>query len=128
MTTSFTRFVQAGIIVGLIFLTLLVITQKSYGSAPSGLPATIATTTVQTVGTTARLLIATSTCAARIITTRAQPIMLTFSDYNGALPTATFGHLQPASTTVVYDSGQWGCNAVEVYAFGTDTITVTESR
>lgn len=100
-------------------------------SAPSGLPATIATTSNPTVNTTAALVFATSTnqsCAARIITTYASPIMLTFSQNQGKIPTGTFGHLQPASTTVAYDSGQYGCNAVYIYSFVSQAITVSESR
>ena len=117
------------IIVGMIILTALFITQRSYGSAPSGLPATVATSTSQAVtAATVRVLFATSTCASRVITSRASPLMLTFSDYNNASPSATFGHLQSASTTVTYDSGEYGCGLVKVYPYTTDTITVTEAR
>lgn len=97
-------------------------------SAPVGLPTTVATTSNPTIGTTASLLFATSTCDARIITTVASPIMLTFSDVQGKVPTGVFGHLQAASTTVVYDSGQYGCNAVRAYGFVSSAITVTETR
>ncbi len=128
MTSTFNRIVTLSIILGMIVLTSLLLTEKTFGSAPVGLATSVASTTSQVVSTTARLLVATSTCDARIITSRAQPLMLTFSDYNGATPTAQFGHLQSASTTVVYDSGQYGCGAVKVYAYGTDSITVTEVR
>lgn len=128
MTNTFNRIISLAIILGMIALTAMLLTQKSFGSAPAGLATSVASTTSQAVSTTARLLVATSTCDARVITSRAQPLMLTFSDYNGATPTATFGHLQSASTTVVYDSGQYGCGAVKVYAYGTDSITVTETR
>lgn len=102
----------------------------SLAGAPSGLPATVATSSNPTVGTTASLLFATSSnCAARIITTYANPVMLTFSDIVGQVPSAIAGHLQTASTTVVYDAGLWGCNAVRVYGYAANTaITVTESR
>lgn len=123
-TLLITVIVFCALVVGIVYTS----TKVSEGSSPSGLPTNIASTTAQSVSTTARLLVATSTCDARIITTRAQPVMLTFSDYNGPTPSATFGHLQSASTTVVYDSGQWGCGAVKVYAFGTDSITVSETR
>lgn len=128
MSTTFNRIVTLGIIVAMIALTAMLLTEKTFGSAPAGLPTSVASTTSQAVSTTARLLVATSTCDARIITSRAQPLMLTFSDYNGATPTAQFGHLQAASTTVTYDSGVYGCGAVKVYAYGTDSITVTETR
>jgi hypothetical protein len=54
--------------------------------------------------------------------------MLTFSDYANQTPTGVFGHLQAASTTVVYDSGQFGCDRVKAYSFGASTITITEAE
>ena len=120
------------VILAAIALTAFLVFQnasKVEGAAFTGLSTTIATTTNPSVGTTALVIIATSTnCASRIITSRAAPLMLTFSDYNNATPTATFGHLQPASSTVVYDSGLWGCGKVKAYAYTTDTITVTETQ
>jgi hypothetical protein len=44
------------------------------------------------------------------------------------VPTALIGHLQAASTTVSYDSGIYGCNAVRIYSFASSIITVSESR
>ena len=103
-------------------------TKHAEASAPSGLPATVATTSQTTLSTTALTLFATSTCAARIITTSAQPIMLTFSDVQGSVPTGSFGTIQSASTTVVYDSGQFGCGAIKGYSFASQVITLVESR
>ena len=130
MTKTEITFYILGIGAVLAFAYLLATLTPSVGaSAPSGLPANIATTTNPTVGTTAALVFATSSCASRSITTSANPIMITFSDYLGQTPTATFGHLQAASTTVVYDSGQWGCGAVKIYGYtGNQVLTVTESR
>jgi hypothetical protein len=131
MNTNINRLITLACIVGLIILTALFLTQRASGSAPSGLPATFSTTTLgYVVGTTQSLLVATSSCSARVITTRAAPVMLTFTDVAGKVPTAVLGHLQTASTTVVYDSGQYGCEAVRVVsATGVaDTITVSESR
>lgn len=100
-----------------------------YASAPAGLPARIATSSSPVLAaTTATVIIATSSCSARMITTKASPILLTFSDLAGLAPTATYGHLQAASTTVVYDSGQYGCGLVKAYAMVADTITVSESN
>lgn len=93
------------------------------------LPATIATTSVATVTSTASTVIATSTCAARIIsTTGAGGIMITFTDNQGSVPSATFGFWQPSSSTVSYDSGLYGCGAVKVYSGVTQIITVSDSR
>lgn len=99
------------------------------GADATQIPATVATSSNPTVGTTAVTLFATSTCAARVITTYANPIMLTFGDYANQTPTATYGHLQSASTTVTYDAGQYGCGLFKVYGYTANTaITVTESR
>lgn len=129
MTTRIDRIILLSIILGMICLTALLVTQKAIGSAPPGLPTSVATTSQSGVSTTATMIFSTSTtCASRIITTRAQPIMLTFSDYAGQTPTGSFGHLQPASTTSVYDSGQYGCGLTKAFGFAADTITVTETR
>lgn len=118
--------------IGALFVLALFVvlrgSDKASASAPSGLQATVATSTELAVSGTASTLISTSTCSARIISTRGNAIMLTFSDYANHTPTATFGHLQSASTTVVYDSGQYGCGKVKAYSYGTETITVTETR
>ena len=119
-------------IIGIVVLGLVLrptVSVRPLGQATSGLVANVASSTSESVSTTAGVIVSTSTaCASRVITSRAQPLMLTFSDYAGQTPTGTFGHLQTASTTVVYDSGVYGCGLVKAYAFGTDTITVTDVR
>lgn len=92
------------------------------------IPATVATSSNPTVGTTGVLVFATSTCSARIVTTYASPVMITFSDRIGQVPTGTYGHLQAASTTVAYDGGLYGCGAMKMYGFVSSAITVSESR
>jgi len=94
----------------------------------ASLPATVATSSVNTVGTTPVLMFATSTCATRIISTSASPIMLTFTDRVGLVPTGIIGFLQAASTTVAYPSNQFGCNAVKAYSYVSGTVNVAESR
>lgn len=103
-------------------------TYHASASAPSGLQATMATSSNPTVGTTALLVFATSTCATRIVSTYASPVMMYFSDFTGQRPSATAGHLQAASTTVAYDSGLYGCGAVYMYGFVSTAITVSEAR
>lgn len=123
--------VGAALFVAVLALSFAFMANQSnyaHASAPSGLPSTIATSSNPTVTTTPSLVFATSSCAARIITTVASPIMITFSDNQGKVPSGIFGHLQPASTTVVYDSGQYGCGAVRIYSFVSSAITVSESR
>lgn len=92
------------------------------------LNATVATTSNPTVNTTPSLVFATSTCGARVISTTASPIMITFSDVQGSVPSATFGTYQAASTTVTYGNGSFGCGAYRVYSFVAGTITVMESK
>lgn len=121
-------------LVGLGFLAIAVAvglyTQTAYGEAPSGLQASVATTSAATFGPFyAFRLFATSTCAARIITTGDNPIRLTFSDNQAARPTNVFGTLQAASTTVEYDSGIYGCGAWFVTGVGASTTgAVVETR
>ena len=85
------------------------------GSAPSGIPAEIATSSTALVGTSTPVtLTATSTgCAARIITTRGQAISLSFDwKLSSTTLSETIGHIQGASTTDHYDSGLFGCSVV----------------
>lgn len=94
-----------------------------------GLQATVATSSFRAAtATTVQLLFATSSaCTSRIISNQAGALKLTFNDKLGARPTAVNGVLQSASTTVVYDAEQYGCGAVYVYPYGTDTLTLVET-
>ncbi len=119
-----------GIGLGIIALLLILgyVSQTVHASAPSGLQASVATTSLSLVGTSASTIFATSTCSARIITTYASPIMLTFSERQSIQPSGIFGRLQDASTTVSYDSGIYGCEAVQAFSFVSQNITVMETR
>ena len=100
-------------------------------SAPSGLPATVATSSIQSVSSTALVVAATTTaCSARIVsTTVAGGVMIGFAELPyGLVPSATQGHWQAASTTVAYDSGLYGCGAMRIYSGSPQAITVTETR
>lgn len=101
--------------------TGLSVDYNGYGtSTPTG--------TVNLGNDTARMVFATSTfCSGRIITTGASPLKLSFADGN-ATPTASIGHFQSASTTVVYDADQYGCGRIVVYPFDDTTITISETR
>lgn len=123
--------VVASLLIIMAVAAVFFISKPANASAPSGLPATVATSSNPSVTTSATVAIAaTSTnCAARIIsTTGATGIMLTFADITGENPSATVGHWQAASTTVVYDSGLFGCGAVKAYSGVTQTLKVTETR
>lgn len=114
----------------------------SVGGAQSGSFGTRATSSAQTVITTARTVFATSTndftatpnspdsCHSRIVTVNSVSgnanagIMLTFDDKD--TPTATFGHWQASSSTVAYDGGLYGCGRVK--AIGTNTVGITTTE
>lgn len=100
-----------------------------HGEAPSGLQATVATSSNPVVNTTASLVVASSTCAARIIsTTGTSGIMISFADTSAGAPNGLYGHYQAASSTVAYNSGLYGCGAVRIYSYATQSISVSEAR
>lgn len=106
--------------------------EVTIGSAPSGIPATVATTSSITMAALQVLpLVGTTTgsgCSSRIVTTQAGYLELTFSDYAGQSPSATFGVYQGASTTVAYDSGLYGCGLLKAYSSAAQVITVIRTN
>lgn len=117
----------------------ITVSYQADASVTPGLYATLATTSLADVGpnlfssTTPRAIVTrpTTNCASRVITTVGQPIMLGFgAAYNGTTtPSGTSGVLQAASTTIVYDGGQFGCGQITAYGFGaTTSITFSEFR
>ena len=128
-----TKTIATALIAGALLIGIIIggmwFGDRSLASAPPGAPATVATSTAQsvTIGV-AELLFATSSCSSRIVSTQGDAIKLTFSDFTGLVPSASVGHVQAASTTVAYDSGLYGCNAVKVYSYGTQTVHVTETN
>ena len=110
--------------------------RSTFAAAPPGVPATMATTSQITIGPGSggdgvnEIIFATSSCTARVISTVASPIMLSFTLSNGSttLPSGTSGLLQGASTTIAYDSELYGCGAVVAYGFSTSTISISEAR
>jgi hypothetical protein len=115
------------LIVGFLYFSGMSVTP--FGAAPSGLATTIATSGPIAVDTTQITVIATSTnCTTRQLSTNNSAIKLTIGDADGDVPTGTNGIWQAASSTVVYDSGQWGCGALKVYSYVAQTINATETR
>lgn len=119
-------------IIAAIFITAtaIVLTSESRtarASAPSGLQATNATSSTITVGPqSVTTIFGKSQCAARVISTAGQSIMLS---YNSAVtPTVAIGHPQGTSTTQTYDSGLTGCGTTTAYALASTTITISEFR
>lgn len=96
-----------------------------------GIAAFVATSSNITLpAATAISVFATSTCAARIVSTQVMPVMLTFSDITNQSPTGSFGLLQAASTTVAYDASLYGCGLVKIVGggIGATLISVYETR
>ena len=114
------------VIIGIVFFSSK--GNPQFGSV-GGLQATVATSSFQAVtAATVQILFATSTsCSSRMISNQAGAIMLTFNDRLGQRPTAVRGLIQTASTTREYNSELYGCGAVYVYPYGTDTLTLVET-
>lgn len=120
--------------------------QLSIGSAPPGLASLVATSSSVDVSATAATLFGESlmNCSARIVSTDGNAILLAFegtttyagsgnSGYGISSTTVTSGregHVQAASTTVVYDAALYGCGAVTAVTAtaGAGVVTVTELR
>lgn len=90
-------------------------TQNPLGSAPGGSQTRPASSSVLTMPQANSVFItASTTCIARAITTGGAGIMLKFGQNNdsgsgGFDLTSNVGHFQAASTTVMYDAGEYGC-------------------
>ena len=105
-------------------------------SSPAGMATLIASSTVKAIvgpSNAITLFSANVDCASRIITTYAQPIMLTFATSTDldqvVMPTGSFGHYQAASTTIAYDSGLYGCGLWQAYGFeASTTISTSEFK
>lgn len=110
------------------------LTSSVHASAPSGLPATQAIATTTVIGPQNNVTVLSSdNCSARIISTVGTPIQLLMADpTNGDLSSTTLngknGLVQAASTTVIYDSGVFGCGKIIGYAAASTTITVIDTR
>lgn len=98
------------------------------GSAQDGFPGVYATSSPITVSPTpVTVFSATTSCSSRSVSTTGKTVMITMAD--GLTPTASFGIVQPASTTVSYDATSYGCGVMKVYGFDSaSVITVAEFR
>lgn len=101
--------------------------KPSFASAPSGLPATVGTSTQYTLlAGTAGTLVASSSCTSRVVSTQSSGILLTFDDRY--TPTLGVGFWQGASTSVAYDGGLYGCGQMKAISAGAQVITVMDVR
>jgi hypothetical protein len=110
-------------------------------SAPSGLPATIATTSAYAVGPEEPMVYNYGNnqnrlnCASRIVSTGISAVVLTFGGTSSSTATSTLkvgspylgGHLQLASTTVAYDSGIYGCGFIGLSSYASTSIIISTS-
>lgn len=119
--------VGAAILLGFIFSSLFQAPQ-ALGESFTGTISRIDSATTTTVGpdTIVTIFNRGSDCDARVVSTQGQEIMLGFGTVAGFSVSATAGHYQGASTTVVYDSGQIGCGDVTAFAWASTSITVSE--
>lgn len=124
----------AFVALALLFSFILVGGTRLVGaSAPTGVPATqgSATTTVVGPQETKTLFASNSACASRIVRTQGTDIYIAFADpTNGDVASTTLsavvGFTQPASTTVAYDSGLYGCGRMTAEAVASTTITTAQ--
>lgn len=69
-----------------------------------------------------------ATCHARVVTTNASAIRISFDEATGfgaAQLNGLKGHTQLASTTVAYDAGIYGCGAMTAWGYASSTITIS---
>ncbi len=130
------------IVIGILALLCLFIggvlfnSYNARASAPSGMATLVASSTVKAIvgpQNATTLFSANVDCTSRIITTYANPIMLTFATSSALAstvePTGVFGHLQAASTTIAYDSGIYGCGLWQAYGYSASTtISISEFK
>ena len=117
-------------IIALLFALLSPASPVSVGGAGLGTNLQIATTTSVT-SSIVKIFDATNFCRARAITTVGAEITITFGDpTNGDVSSTTLsdviGHVQAASTTVIYSSDDVGC--ADWYAHGETTSVITTSQ
>ena len=121
-------------IIGIAAALMYITSQRALGSAPSGLYASVATTSSLQVGPNyvQVLLAPRENCAARVISTGATPIRLAFGGLSATSTATSTSYIGPnvglwlaASTTVVYDGGVYGCGFIGTVGGDITTSTVS---
>ena len=114
-----------------VVLALFLRGANTNADSPGSVAASNGSTTDFSIGTTAVRIFATSSCAARIISTDSSngTVNLTFSDFEGQRPTLGSGHVHATTTSTSYGAKDYGCGTG--YAISTSLrtiqITVTET-
>lgn len=115
-------------IAGIAFWALNSLPKQVKGAAPMGMRADSGSTSYITLAShTAVQIFATSTCVSRIIGTASTSLRMTLSD-SATNPASGVGHVHSGSTTVMYDSGLYGCGLWRIYnpSDSAASTTITE--
>jgi len=144
MTTIKNIFILAGVAlaIAIAMAVLSVNTNSAFGSAPAGVSAGFGSATTTVVGPLNAVTIFDGVnsagipkrCSSRVISTTdgsGQAIQILFGDpTNGDIASTSLsefvGNLQSASTTIMYDSGLYGCSRWTAYATASTTLLLTE--
>ena len=116
--------------VGLLLLggIFLFTRDKLFGGAAPGTASSVGTSSqfVLRQNSSSMIFATTTSCVARVITTKEAAIRLTFTAVGDfASPTPTFGYVQLASTTVLYDAEQYGCGMTAGISAGDDDTIIS---
>ena len=138
MTHTRTLKIETAIFVVAVICSFIILNEvkSANAEAPFGLHATVASSSQLTVGpgnnvwsgfgTTTNE--GTQICAARIISTVGQPIMISFASLSSTTLSQTSGYIQAASTTVAYDGGLYGCGYMTIRGLiASTTINVAQT-
>lgn len=132
MNQTFIRYAAVFALIGAAVVSVFLSyhTPQVLASSIPGIEASMATSTAYNLSAnTVTSVAATSSCAARIVSSGASAINLQFGDQSGSTLTGSvFTATQNASTTVAYDSGQYGCGLVRAYAYAASKIIISETR
>lgn len=107
---------------------------QAQGESFTGTATNVKTATSTTVGpdTVVTLFSRNSECNSRIVSTKDTGIRVSFQDVTGFSSTtlsSSIGFFQGASTTVSYDSGEYGCGLMTAIGLSaSSTITIAETQ
>lgn len=139
-----TRNTFLGLTFALVAMLAAIVSIVSFGpkfagaTAPAGLNAQVSTSTQITVGPQANTVVPFGAlppkesqwqCAARVISTGQQAILISFASMSSTTLTTSNGFWQAASTTVAYDGGLYGCDYMTIRGLtASSSINVMETH
>lgn len=139
MTKSLPTYILAAAIIAAAILLFIKPMFPAIGAGFIGYQVHQQTGTSTTVGTSPVTLFADQSdavCHSRVVTTNGLGIKISFGEvlaanqttswtFSSSSLTASVGHWQPASTTVAYDAGLYGCGRMTAIATGNTPVTVS---